>query len=144
MRATLFDKSAAANWAVPWHRDERLALAEPVDSPEWTDWKRADGVWTARPPWGFLLKTLAVRVHLDDCGPANGPLRVRPGSHRGPGGDPVSPPVAAGGAVVMSPAVLHASGKATEPGRRRVIHIEYGPPDPPGGARWRHALRPRR
>ncbi len=146
MRATLFDKSAEANWGVPWHRDERVELAGPVDDPPWEDWKRADGRWTARPPRDFLLKMVAVRVHLDDCGPDAGPLRVLPGSHRGPGGLERRCDVPAGGAVAMCPAILHASGWAdfseTTNARRRVIHFEYAPSNPPGGARWPHALRP--
>ena len=142
VRATLFDKTAEANWTVPWHPDERVALADRVDDPAWTDWKRSGGVWTARPPRAFLLRMAAVRVHLDPCGPGAGPLRVRPGSHRGAGGPPRVCAVPAGGAVVICPALLHASGKATAPGRRRVIHIEYAPPGPPGGACWRHALTP--
>lgn len=146
VRATLFDKTAAANWTVPWHRDERFAFAGPVESPDLTAWKRADGVWTAKPTRAFLLRTVAVRLHLDDCGPGNGPLRVELGSHRTAGADPgagmMECVVAAGGAVAMCPAVRHASGKATAPGRRRVIHIEYAPAAAPGGAAWRHALRP--
>ncbi|MFH5806896.1 phytanoyl-CoA dioxygenase family protein, partial [Alienimonas sp. DA493] len=166
VRATLFDKSPGANWGVMWHRDERVELADRVASPPWTAWKRADGRWTARPPHEFLLKMVALRVHLDDCGPDAGPLRVRPGSHRlaapaaaGDAGEAVGGAnvgggaeracvVPAGGAVAMCPATLHASGWARFSGagtkRRRVIHLEYAPPVPPGGARWPHALRPSR
>ena len=142
VRATLFDKTPAANWTVPWHRDERFAFAGPVDSPDLTAWKRAGGVWTAKPTRSFLLKTVAVRLHLDGCGSENGPLRVDLGSHRGDGVGMTECVVPAGGAVAMCPAVRHASGKATEPVRRRVIHLEYAPPAAPGGAKWRHALRP--
>ena len=146
VRATLFDKTAAANWSVPWHRDERLAFAGPVDSPDLTAWKRAGGVWTAKLTRAFLRRAVAVRLHLDDCGPADGRLRVAVGSHRGGGRDEarrvLECTVPAGGAVALCPAARHASGKATVPGRRRVIHVEYAPPNPPGGAAWRHALRP--
>ncbi|MEM9703920.1 MAG: phytanoyl-CoA dioxygenase family protein, partial [Planctomycetota bacterium] len=148
VRGTLFDKSPEANWGVPWHRDERLELAGRVESSFWQEWKRSEGRWTARPPQEFLLKMVAVRVHLDDCGPGAGPLRVRLGSHRterDDAGRAVACVTPAGGAVAMCPAALHASGWAEFPqpgGRRRVIHLEYGPPDLPYGGRWRHQLRP--
>ncbi|WP_171185412.1 phytanoyl-CoA dioxygenase family protein [Alienimonas chondri] len=155
VRATLFDKSPDANWGVPWHRDERLEVADRVPSSLWTDWKRADGRWTARPPREFLLKMVAIRVQLDDGGGDAGPLRVRPGSHRSLEADHAGEDhageertciIPAGGAVAMCPAALHASGwaefSANGASRRRVIHIEYGPSRLPGDARWRYALRP--
>ena len=142
VRATLFDKTPAANWAVPRHRDDRVAVAGRVDDPAWQDWKRAGGVWTARPPRAFLRRVAAVRVHLDPCGEDDGPLVVAPWSHRddNTARPPATLTTPAGGLIVMSPAVLHGSGKALAPDRRRVIHIEYAPPTPPGGARWRHAV----
>ncbi len=145
VRATLFDKSPDANWAVPWHRDERVELTEPVDSPEWRAWKRLGDRWTAFAPRDFLLKMVAVRVRLDDCGPRGGALRVLAGSHRGEAGDEILCDGPAGGAVALCPPALHASGRAdfdeAATPRRRVIHLEYAPPTPPGGARWPHALR---
>jgi ectoine hydroxylase-related dioxygenase (phytanoyl-CoA dioxygenase family) len=90
---------------------------------------------------------LAVRVHLDDCGRLNGPLRVLPGSHgRGWIDNDLAEwkvrvpeaicTVQAGGIVVMCPLTLHASAPAEIPGHRRVIHLEYSSEELPGGLDW--------
>jgi ectoine hydroxylase-related dioxygenase (phytanoyl-CoA dioxygenase family) len=91
---------------------------------------------------------VTVRLHLDDCGPDNGPLRVIPGSHtallrddalaaRVAAGPEVACTAPAGGAVVMRPMILHASSPARSPAHRRVVHIEYAPDQPlDGGLEW--------
>ena len=91
---------------------------------------------------------LTVRVHLDDCGAGQGPLRVLPGSHDGgrldadstrgwlDREDAVSCLVPQGGVVMIRPLLLHASSAATEPARRRVIHLEYAVDALPGGVEW--------
>jgi ectoine hydroxylase-related dioxygenase (phytanoyl-CoA dioxygenase family) len=93
---------------------------------------------------------VTIRLHLDDCGPASGPLRVLPGSHAAGKLDPaaiatwtarahthaVDCLVPAGGVVVMRPLLLHASASGTGPGRRRVIHLEYTAESLPSGLEW--------
>ena len=91
---------------------------------------------------------LTVRVHLDDCGAGQGPLRVKPGSHRDgilktdasrEGLDAIEPVdclVQAGGVVLMRPLLWHASAAAEDPSRRRVIHLEYAQGPLPGGVEW--------
>jgi len=37
-RATLFDKSPAANWLVVWHQDTALPLRERREAPGWGPW----------------------------------------------------------------------------------------------------------
>ena len=81
VRATLFDKTAAANWLVPWHQDLTISVADRLDVPGYGPWTRKAGVWYVRPPAAVLDRMLAVRIHLDDCGESNGALRVFPGSH---------------------------------------------------------------
>jgi hypothetical protein len=46
---------------------------------------------------------------------------------------------AAGGVVIMRPLLMHASFPARQPGHRRVLHIEFGPPALPGGLTWAKA-----
>ncbi len=41
-----------------------------------------------------------------------------------------------GGVVMMRPLLLHASSAATEPTRRRVIHLEYAAEPLPEGVEW--------
>jgi ectoine hydroxylase-related dioxygenase (phytanoyl-CoA dioxygenase family) len=80
-RATLFDKSADANWLVVWHQDTALPLKEQHDVPGWGPWSVKNGIKYAHAPAGALEQVLAVRVHLNDSTSENGPLRVLPGTH---------------------------------------------------------------
>jgi hypothetical protein len=136
-RATLFDKSARANWLVSWHQDRALPLVARRDVPGWGPWSVKGGITYAHAPAAALSRVIAVRIHLDDSEADNGPLRVLPGTHTlGVLGDdqiahlsqtlePVDCLVAAGGAVAMRPLILHASSKAQSDRPRRVLHIEY-------------------
>lgn len=136
-RATLFDKSASANWLVVWHQDTALPMRARVDAAGWGPWSTKAGIVYAHAPASALARVVALRVSLDPSTDANGPLRVLPGTHiHGLLGDaaverlarqvsPVSCTVGAGGVVAMRPLVLHASSKSTSDARRRVLHIEY-------------------
>lgn len=136
-RATLFDKSASANWLVAWHQDTALPMRAKVDAEGWGPWSTKAGIIHAHAPASVLAQVVALRVSLDPSTDANGPLRVLPATHvhgllddaaiehlTGEG-SPVSCTVDAGGVVVMRPLVLHASSKSTSDARRRVLHIEY-------------------
>jgi ectoine hydroxylase-related dioxygenase (phytanoyl-CoA dioxygenase family) len=80
-RATLFDKSPSANWLVPWHQDTALPLRERSEAPGWGPWSLKAGVLYAHAPASALERVVALRLHLDDSTPENGPLRVLPGTH---------------------------------------------------------------
>jgi len=148
VRALLFDKEPAANWKVPWHQDMAIAVAERADAPGFIGWSVKDGVTHVHPPADILEQMVALRIHLDDCGPENGPLRVLPGSHRHGKLDEdeiqrwrrmteeVSCCVTQGDVLVLRPLLLHASSPAKSPAHRRVIHIEYACGPLPGGLRW--------
>jgi hypothetical protein len=148
VQCTAFEKSASRNWLVALHQDLSIPVAERVDEPSLRGWARKEGAWFVRPPLAVLEALVAVRLHLDDCGDADGPLQVVAGSHRhGVVPDHVafalraaSPPRActlqAGGAMLLRPLLLHASSKATGTSRRRVLHFVYGPAALPCGLRW--------
>lgn len=148
VRAILFDKRAEANWHVGWHQDTAIAVASRVDTPGFGPWSVKAGVIHVRPPADVLARMLAVRIHLDDCGEQNGPLRVVPGSHRSGLLEPDAvrrmidtaakhtAGARAGEALIMSPLLLHASSPSAEPARRRVIHIEYACDPLPAGLHW--------
>ena len=102
-----------------------------------------------QPPVAVLEQLVAIRIHIDECGPNNGPLRVVPGSHasgrlekgqaeqlRAERGE-IDVPVGKGGALIMRSLILHASSKATELRPRRVLHFVFGPPKLPCGLEWR-------
>ena len=146
VRGILFDKTPEANWAVPPHQDLNVALAEKHDVEGFGPWSVKAGVPHAIPPEGILRGMLTIRLHLDDCGPDDGPLRVVPGTHlsKVPEADLPDGPWAechapAGGAVLMRPLVVHASPRAAVPSRRRVIHLEYATVDLPVPLRWAFA-----
>jgi hypothetical protein len=136
-RATLFDKSADSNWLVVWHQDTALPLRAKKDTPGWGPWSIKKGVTYAHAPSGVLSKILALRLHLDDSGSANGPLRVLPATHTLgvlddakihelstaiPAAECVVP---AGGVLAMRPLIVHSSSKSQVQSPRRVLHIEY-------------------
>ncbi len=147
VRAIFFDKVPDANWALGWHQDSVISVAARHDMPGFVAWSQKAGVWQAQPPAEVLARMLAVRVHLDDCGEHNGPLRVIPGSHRHgwlddeivgwkQRGPIVTCTVSSGGVITMCPLTLHASSASQSASHRRVIHIEYANADLPGGLDW--------
>lgn len=152
VRALWFDKTPEANWKVPWHQDLAIAVVERVEVAGFTGWSVKEGVPHVHPPVAILENLVTVRLHLDDCGVDNGPLRVLPGSHRGGRLDAdgiarwrehaaeTKCLVSKGGALLLRPLLLHASSAARRPGHRRVLHLEFVAVELPGGLRW--AFRP--
>lgn len=146
VRGILFDKTPAANWAVPPHQDLNVALAERHETAGYGPWSVKAGVPHTIPSEDLLRGMLTVRLHLDPCGPDDGPLRIVPGTHRGripeadlPDGPWAECHAASGDALLMRPLVVHASPRAARPTRRRVIHLEYAATDPPPPLRWAFA-----
>jgi hypothetical protein len=82
VRALLFDKRDVSNWALGWHQDRTIEVAERVDVPGYGPWTVKQGRLHVSPPIGVLETMLTVRLHVDPVGPDNAPLEVAPGSHR--------------------------------------------------------------
>jgi ectoine hydroxylase-related dioxygenase (phytanoyl-CoA dioxygenase family) len=148
VKVTVFDKTSAANWKVPWHQDLTIAVCERREAEGFGPWTIKDGVPHVQPPIEILAGMLAVRVHLDDTTAENGALRMIPGSHlrgrlsqeevsrlRDEVGEVVCI-VPEGGALLMRPLILHASSAAGTARHRRVIHIEYAAACLPFGLEW--------
>lgn len=76
VRALLFDKTPAANWKVVWHQDLTIPTQHRADVPGYGPWTDKAGVPHVQPPVAILEEMLAIRLHLDPCGVANGPVRV--------------------------------------------------------------------
>lgn len=152
-RAILFDKNSDANWAVPWHQDTTIAVNDrpTTELVGFGPWSVKAGVHHVQPPAAVLDDVIAVRIHLDDCGEDNAPLRVIPGSHRHgilddealhairTARQPATCTVKAGGVLLMKPLLLHASSPARIPGSRRVIHLEWTASSLPGELEWNRA-----
>lgn len=136
-RATLFEKSAVANWLVVWHQDTALPLRERREARGWGPWSLKEGTHYAHAPSSALSSVLALRIHLDDSTAENGPLRILPATHKrgvltddevhqlALEVDPVDCLVSRGGVVAMRPLLVHSSSKSRSPSARRVLHIEY-------------------
>ena len=148
VQCTLFEKSPERNWLISLHQDLSIPVKEHVPDRNLSGWSAKEGRTFVQPPVGILESLIAIRVHLDDCGPETGALRVVPGSHRFGRLDAaqaavvraqhgeIAPVVKRGAVFVMRPLLLHASSKATVPAVRRVLHFVFGPPSLPLGLQW--------
>jgi len=152
VQCTLFDKTPDRNWLVALHQDLSIPVSARVAHPKLGVWSVKEGQTFVQPPDDLLAQLIAVRLHVDECGPENGPLRVVPGSHREGRlatsaarllrdrvGE-VACTVGRGGALILKPLLLHASSKASSPSHRRVLHFLFGPASIGYGLRWQHAV----
>jgi ectoine hydroxylase-related dioxygenase (phytanoyl-CoA dioxygenase family) len=146
-RSILFDKTPDANWDVIWHQDTTIAVTQQHDVDGFGPWSVKGGVPHVQPPMRVLQKMLTLRIHLDPCGPENGPLLIVPGSHAelvpdasidAAACDKAARPLCcdAGDVILMRPLVLHASRKASQPGHRRVLHLEFAAEPLPDPLKW--------
>jgi ectoine hydroxylase-related dioxygenase (phytanoyl-CoA dioxygenase family) len=137
-KATLFNKAGKANWLVAWHQDTALPVVRPPSSNDWGTAAMKDGITFCQAPARVLREIVALRIHIDNSGPDNGPLRVIPGSHNErlsdkeidrvvTDGPQVTCTVGKGGVIAMRPLIVHASSKCTSDRPRRVLHIEFAP-----------------
>ncbi len=145
VQCTYFEKSARHNWGLPLHRDLVMPVAERVDHLDLGGWSRKEGLLFVHPPAALLRPLVALRLHLDPCGPRDGPVHVVPGSHTAdPTGDahtdtPVPCLAEPGTVLLMRPLLLHGSARAQGTSLRRVLHFLWGPPTLPLGLRWPQA-----
>jgi hypothetical protein len=147
VRALWFDKTAAANWLVPWHQDRTIAVRERRDVPGYGPWSVKQGICHVEPPFALLASMLTVRLHIDDCLADNAPLEVAIGSHRAPVAAADAAAKAeqserlvclamAGDLWVYHTPILHRSARAAVPGRRRVLQLDYSAQPLAGGLQW--------
>jgi hypothetical protein len=150
VRGLFFDKTAEVNWKVTWHQDLTIAIADrPADftDPTYGPWSIKAGIPHVQPPIAILAQLLTVRLHLDAADARNGALNVLPGSHRSGrlSGDEIQAwrsqeavccVADQGDLLLMRPLLLHASGTASHPSHRRVIHIEYAAIELPPPLEW--------
>jgi len=144
VRAILFNKSEARNWALGWHQDRTIVVRHRREVTGYDRWTMKDGLIQVEPPFDILERMVTLRVHLDPVDPDNAPLRILPGSHRlGRLTDAAVDEVAArsaeyrclakrGDIWAYATPIVHGSAAAIVPRRRRVLQIDYSPDDSPG------------
>jgi ectoine hydroxylase-related dioxygenase (phytanoyl-CoA dioxygenase family) len=151
VRGIFFNKTQSANWKVAWHQDLTISVRERRDVDGFGPWTMKDGVLHVQPPAEVMSRMLAIRLHLDESGPDNGPVRVITGSHkegrlsaeqvaRQKKETAVTCCVPKGGALLMHPLLLHASSACVVPKPRRVIHLEFAATELPQGLEWNERL----
>lgn len=147
VRGIFFNKTRNSNWKVVWHQDLTIAVRARVNVSGFGPWTMKAGILHVQPPPAVMSGLLAIRLHLDESGIDNGPLRVIAGSHREGRlsteqignwnkETSVTCTVPQGGALVMRPLLLHASSSCAIPKSRRVIHLEFAAAELPHGLDW--------
>lgn len=137
VRAILFDKSDASNWALGWHQDRTIAVAARAEVPGYGPWSIKAGLQHVEPPFAVIEQMRTIRIHLDPVDADNAPLLVAPGSHclgRLPDGEIDAAVARCGTAVcqaqrgdvwIYATPIVHASAAAARPRRRRVVQVDY-------------------
>lgn len=147
VKGTFFNKTQESNWKVAWHQDLTIMVRERREVAGFGPWTIKEGIVHVQPTADILSRTLAIRLHLDESGSGNGPLRVIPGSHKHgrlsaravsnySKEDSVICTVPRGGALLMRPLLLHTSSPCVVPKPRRVIHLEFATDELPQGLEW--------
>jgi ectoine hydroxylase-related dioxygenase (phytanoyl-CoA dioxygenase family) len=148
VRILYFDKTPDRNWAVPWHQDRTIAVANRIEIPGFAPWSLKAGVHHVEPPEVILASIVSLRLHLDDCGADNGPLMAVRGSFRlgrvpanqikrHVANGPIQVCCAkAGDVVAMRGLTIHASERASRPGHRRVLHVDFCCTRLPDALQW--------
>lgn len=136
VRALLMAKGEGQDWDIGWHRDTTFAVKAPKPVPGFDGWVDKGPFWQVQAPDELVAQVRSLRLHLDDSGPDTGPLRVKPGSHRGLETNPVEIHATRGDAILMHPLLLHASERPKRLIPRRVLHLEWAAFDLPDGLEW--------
>ena len=148
VRAILFDKTARANWGLPWHQDRTIVVTDRVEVDGFGPWTVKSGLLHVAPPFDVLAAMVTLRVHLDAVPATNAPLLIAPGSHRLgqiPERELKSVVEKCGTAVCLAEAgdiwlyatpIVHASDAARRPAHRRVLQVDFAVGDLPGGLTW--------
>lgn len=149
VRAVLFDKTPATNWALGWHQDRTVAVGARHDLPGWGPWSTKAGIQHVAPPFAVIERMVTLRVHLDPVPIDNAPLLIAPGSHRAgrvPEAD-IRAVVARCGTVAClaergdvwayATPIVHASAASSNHhAHRRVLQIDYAATVLPSPLEW--------
>ena len=108
-------------------------MKKQMDVQGYSGWCMKQGVQYVSPPDDVLKEMLAFRIHLDPCPTDAGALRVIPASHTrrlcstdwsaSSAEDFKVCEAKAGDCLLMRPLLVHRSNTASNPVRRRVLHV---------------------
>lgn len=148
VRAILFDKSPASNWALGWHQDRTIAVRARHEIAGFGPWSVKSGMIHVEPPVGLLDRMLTLRIHLDPVPATNAPLLIAPGSHRlGRIPEASIEAIVAqcgthaclaerGDVWLYATSILHASARADGMEHRRVLQVDFSAEELPAGLDW--------
>jgi hypothetical protein len=146
VKSIYFDKPGLSNWFVAYHQDLTISVNKKVDLYGYGPWTVKHSQFAVQPPLDILQRNFTIRIHLDDTNEHNGALKVIPGSHLKGIYRPETIDwniekecicnVKAGGVMLMSPLLLHASNRTTNNNKRRVLHIEFSNAELPAEINW--------
>ncbi|MBB5685228.1 phytanoyl-CoA dioxygenase family protein [Sphingobium boeckii] len=148
VRAIMFDNTTEANWSLAWHQDRTICVRLRIEIAEFGPWTTKAGMQHVEPPFDLIARMLTLRVHLDDVSANNASLLIALGSHRR-GRVPIDMIDAvvhqsgirkcfaeAGDVWLYSTPILHASDRAKNPSRRRVLQVDFSADSLPGCLEW--------
>jgi hypothetical protein len=148
VRAILFDKTPATNWALGWHQDRTIVVKQRLAVDGFDTWSVKAGMLHVEPPFELLAGMVTLRLHLDAAPASNAPLLIAPRSHKlgRIAASEVQGVVRRCGTAVClanegdvwlySTPILHASEAAADPLRRRVLQVDFAHQELPGGLEW--------
>lgn len=148
VRAILFDKSAATNWALGWHQDRTIAVQTRHTTAGFGPWSIKAGVQHVEPPFAVIASMVTLRIHLDDVPADNAPLLIACGSHRrGKIADIDAETIARqhesatclaarGDVWAYATPILHASARSSGNRRRRVLQVDVSDAALPAPLAW--------
>ena len=148
VRVIFFDKTPDKNWLVTWHQDKTIALNKKLEVNGWGPWSVKDKTHHVQPSLEVLNQMVTFRLHLDEANENNGCLKVIPKSHElgilsqqeltevVNRHEPYLCKAKEGDLLLMKPHILHSSSKSSNPGHRRVVHVEYSNYQLPESLSW--------
>jgi ectoine hydroxylase-related dioxygenase (phytanoyl-CoA dioxygenase family) len=151
VKSIYFDKPGNSNWFVSYHQDLTISVNTKAEIEGFGPWTVKHNQFAVQPPVDILQNNFTIRIHLDDTDENNGALRVIPGSHKkgvyraetidwkNETEDICK--VNKGGIMIMSPLLLHASGRSTNNQKRRVAHIEFSKCELPKPLLWSEGIK---
>jgi hypothetical protein len=152
VRANLFDFSAQNAKPIPWHQDHTIPVKRPAQVEGFGPFTWVDGVCFAKAPPTVMSKLAVIYVSLDGMGENSPVLKLIPGSHVESIASEsdktryvsenasIVPEIGRGGALVMSPLILHCQQVVESENPCRHIELMFAAADLPGGLEWNERL----